>query len=105
VVPTGREIFIDVEPGIRIRFRRSEPPPPTSYAITLESLEDGGWATVCLWDNADSVDEHHEHRHTRTAGKQPAMIMYFDSPNEAMASAIRKAKREALEIVRQWRRS
>jgi hypothetical protein len=33
------------------------------------------------------------------------MIMDFDSPNEAMAAAIRKAKGEALEIVRQWRRS
>jgi hypothetical protein len=105
VVPTGREIFIDVEPGIRIRFRRSEPPPPVSYAITLESLEDGEWATVCLWDNADAVDEHHEHRHTRTDGKQPAMIMGFDSPNDAMAAAIRKAKADAPEIVRQWSES
>jgi hypothetical protein len=105
VVPTGREIFIDVELGIRIRFRRSEPPPPVSYAITLESLEDGEWTTVCLWDNADAVDEHHEHRHTRTDGKQPATIMSFDSPNDAMAAAIRKAKADAPEIVRQWSES
>jgi hypothetical protein len=105
VVPTRREVFIDVEPGIRIRFRRSEPPPPISYAITLESLENGGWATVCLWDKVDAVDEHHEHKHTRTDGKQPAMILDFDSSNEAMAAAIRRAKGEALEIVRQWRRS
>ena len=105
MVPTGREIFIDVEPGIRIRFRRSEPPPPVSYAITLESLEDGEWTTVCLWDNADAVDEYHEHQHTRMGGKQAATILRFESPNEAMAAAIRKAKREAPEIVRQWRRS
>jgi len=105
VVLTGREIFVDVEPGIRIRFRRSEPPPPATYAITLESLEDGDWTTVRLWDNADAVDEHHEHEHTRTGGKQPAAILDFDSPNVAMAAAIGKAKREALEIVRQWRES
>jgi quinol monooxygenase YgiN len=105
VVPTGREIFIDVEPGIRIRFRRSEPPPPVSYAIMLESLEEGEWTTVCLWDNADAVDEHHEHKHTRTAGKQAATILDFDSSNEAMAAAVRKAKGRALEIVRQWRES
>jgi quinol monooxygenase YgiN len=105
VIPTGREIFIDVEPGIRIRFRRSEPPPPVSYAITLESREDGEWMTVSLWDNADAVDEHHEHEHTKTEGKQAATILDFDSPNEAMAAAISKAKLEALEIVRQWRES
>jgi hypothetical protein len=69
----------------------------------LESLEDGEWTTVRLWDNADAVDEHHEHKHTRTSGKQVATILDFDSPNVAMAAAIRKAKREALEIVKQWR--
>ena len=105
MVPTRREVFIDVEPGIRIRFRRSEAPPPVSYAITLESLEDGEWTTVCLWDNADALDEHHEHEHTRAAGKLAATVLDFDSPNEAMAAAIRKAKLEAPKIVRQWRES
>lgn len=60
VVPTRREIFIDVAPDIRIRYRRSEPPPPVPYAITLEAFEGGDWTTVRLWDNADAVDEHHE---------------------------------------------
>ena len=32
-----REVFIDLEPGTRIRFRASEAPPPLSYTITLES--------------------------------------------------------------------
>jgi hypothetical protein len=105
MVQTEREIFIDIEPGMRIRFRRSQAPPPVFYAITLECQEGGGWATVRLWDNADAVDEHHEHLHTPTGGKQPPAILSFDSPNEAMAAAIRKAKAEASEIVRQWRRS
>lgn len=100
---TAREVFIDVEPGIRIRFRRSEAPPPVSYAITLESLEDGEWTTVRLWDNADAVDEHHEHEHKRSMGKQPPVVLDFNSVNEAMAAAISKAKAEAPEIVRQWR--
>ncbi len=73
--------------------------------ITLESLEDGEWTTVRLWDNADAVDEHHEHEHTKTGGKQAATILDCDSPNVAMAAAIRKAKGKALEIVRQWRES
>lgn len=76
-----------------------------SYAITLESLEDGAWATVRLWDNADAVDEHHDHEYTRHDGKQPPTLRRFKSSNEAMAAAIRTAKTEASEIVRQWRES
>lgn len=94
-----------MEPGIRIRYRRSEPPPPVSYAITLESLEGGEWTTVRLWDNSDAIDEHHEHKHTRTSGKQAPLLLDFGSVNEAMAAAIRKAKTEAPEIVRQWQGS
>lgn len=105
MAPTEREIFIDVEPDIRIRYRRSEPPPPVFYAITLESLEAGEWTTVRLWDNADAVDEHHEHEHTRAGGKQAPVVLEFSSSNEAMAAAIKKAKADALEIVRQWRES
>lgn len=105
MVPKEREIFIDVEPDIRIRYRRSEPPPPVSYAIVLESLENGEWTTVRLWDNADVVDEHHEHEYTRAGGKQAPDILDFSSSNEAMAAAIRKAKTETPAIVRQWRES
>ena len=100
---TEREVFIDLEPGIRIRFRRSEAPPPVSYAITLEVLESAEWTTVRLWDNADDVDEHHEHAYTREGGKQPPTILQSQSGNDAMAAAIRKAKTEAPEIVRRWR--
>jgi len=98
-----REIFIDIEPDIRIRFRRSEAPPPVSYAITLEYLFDGSWTTVRLWDNADDVGEHHEHEYTRATGKQSPEIHQFDSPNDAMAAAIGRAKSEAQKFVRQWR--
>lgn len=100
-----REVFIDLEPGTRIRFRRSEAPPPVSYAITLEILEDAEWTTVRLWDNADDIDEYHEHAYTREEGKQPPAILDFKSANDAMAAAIRKAKDEAEEIVRKWRES
>lgn len=100
-----REVFIDLESGLRIRFRRSEAPPPVSYAITLELLENDDWTTVRLWDNADDVGEHHEHTHTREGGKQPPTILDFESGNDAMAAAIRKAKDEAGEIVRRWRES
>jgi hypothetical protein len=100
---SGREVFIDLEPDLRIRFRRSDAPPPISYAITLESLEDGSWTVVRLWDNADGIDQHHEHEHTRAAGKQAPRVHEFATVNEAMAAAIRKAKMNGEEIVRQWR--
>jgi hypothetical protein len=60
---------------------------------------------VRLWDNADAVDEHHEHDYTRTGGKQAPVVLGFGSANEAMAAAIKKAKADAPEIVRQWRTS
>jgi hypothetical protein len=63
------------------------------------------WTTVRLWDNADVVDEHHEHEYTRAGGKQAPDILEFSSSNEAMAAAIRKAKTETPAIVRQWRES
>jgi len=100
-----REFFIDLEPDLRIRFRRSEPPPPLSYAITLELLQGGEWSTVRLWDNADGIDLHHEHAYTRGAGKLPPSVHDFRTPNDAMAAAITKAKLSATEIVRQWRTS
>jgi hypothetical protein len=102
---TEREVFIDLEPGMRIRFRRSEAPPPVRYAITLEVFEGDDWATACLWDNADDVNEHHEHAHTRKEGKRPPKILDFESTNDAMAAAIRKAKDEAEAIVQTWRKS
>jgi hypothetical protein len=89
----------------RINRACSEPPPPVSYAITLESLENGDWTSVRLWDNADAVDEHHEHEYTRAGGKQAPVVLDFSSSNEAMAAAIKKAKAGAREIVRQWRTS
>ncbi|HEX5762319.1 MAG TPA: hypothetical protein VFY04_04275 [Solirubrobacterales bacterium] len=73
-----------------------------SYAITLEFLEEGAWTTVRLWDNADGLDEHHEHQYTRTGGKQAPEIHEFDTANDAMATAITKAKSDAQVIVRQW---
>ena len=65
MVATNREVLIKVEAGIRVRYRRSEPPPPYTYAITLEAYEESFWKTVRLWDNADNVDEHHVHEYTR----------------------------------------
>lgn len=63
------------------------------------------WETVRLWDNADAIDEHHEHSYTRAGGKQAPAILAFDSANQAMAAAIHKAKFETEEIVRQWQAS
>jgi hypothetical protein len=105
VVATEREMVDRVEPGIRIRYRRSEPPCPYTYAIAVEVKEEGSWQTVRLWDNADDVNEHHVHEYTRQEGKQKPMIRRFDSINEAMAASHGEAREKAVEIVRQWRRS
>lgn len=105
MVPTEREIFIDVEPDVRIRYRRGEPPPPVSYAITLETFETGSGRQWASGTTPIAVDEHHEHAYTRAGGKQAPAVLGFSSSNEAMAAAIRKTKTEAPEIVRQWRAS
>ena len=89
--------------GARIRCRHSAPPPPYWYAITLELFDGGEWHTIRLWDNADELDEHHEHAYTRSGGKQGPRILGFASANRAMASAIAEAKERTEEIVRQWR--
>lgn len=103
MVESDREVFIDLELGVRIRYRRSEPPPPLSYAITLEVAVEGQWTTIRLWDNADAVTEHHEHEHTQAQGKQPPTILPFASVNSAMAAAIEKASGEWPAIMRRWR--
>ncbi|HEX4306450.1 MAG TPA: hypothetical protein VHZ54_10455 [Solirubrobacterales bacterium] len=98
-----REIFIDLTTDLRIRYRRSAPPPPVSYAITLEVLEDGRWETIRLWDNAHDPDEHHEHVYRRADGKQPAVLIPHATVNAAMADAIGSARRRGREHMRQWK--
>ncbi|HEY5942255.1 MAG TPA: hypothetical protein VIT89_05260 [Solirubrobacterales bacterium] len=105
MVATEREVLIRVEAGVRVRYRRSEPPPPYTYAITLEAEEKGIWQTVRLWDNADDVSEHHVHEYTRHEGKRSPVIFRFDSVNEAMAAANDEARARAREIVGEWRQS
>jgi hypothetical protein len=105
VVATPREVLDEIEPGTRVRYLRSEPPPPYTYAVTVEVKESGVWQTVRLWDNADDVDEHHVHRYTRQKGKQSPEILEFESINEAMAAAKKAAQEGWAEIVRQWRQS
>lgn len=100
-----REVLLEVEPDVQVRYIRSEAPPPVSYAVTLEVEVEGDWATVRLWDNSHALDEHHEHPYTREGGKQEPLVHEFASANQAMAAAIGKAKRNASEIVREWRGS
>jgi hypothetical protein len=68
----------------------------------LEVIVEGRWATVCLWDNADAVDDHHEHEYTRQDGKQQPTTLRFPSVNQAMAAAVAKARSEWRAILGRW---
>jgi hypothetical protein len=107
VAATDREVLYETDdPSIRVRWRRSEAPPPYTYAITVEAEEEGAaWTTVRLWDNADEVHEHHMHEYTRQEGKQSPVILKFNSINEAMAAANQEARQNAQKIVGKWRQS
>lgn len=105
VVATEREVIFDTDsPDIRVRWRRSQPPPPYTYAVTIEAEQEKGvWETVRLWDNADAVHEHHVHEYSHLEGKQKPTIRRFDSVNEAMTAAIAEARQDAVKIVREWK--
>jgi hypothetical protein len=106
VVATEREVVFEKEAGIRVRWCRSQAPPPVTYAVTVEAKEEEDiWTTVRLWANADDVHEHHVHEYTREEGKQKPMIRSFNSINEAMAVAIAEARGNAASIVNKWRQS
>jgi hypothetical protein len=97
-----REVFIDLEVGIRIRYSRSERP-PIRYAIVLETWIDGGWTAIRLWDNAHSVGEHHEHAYTSSDGKRDPIVHPFHSVNQAIAAAIARAAEDWPAILDSWR--
>lgn len=107
MVATQREVIYETDdPSIRVRYRRSEAPPPYTYAITVEAEEgEELWTTVRLWDNADDVHEHHVHEYTQGEGKQNPLIRAFNSINEAIATGISEARENPSDIVRQWRES
>lgn len=98
-----REVFIELATDARIRYCRSEHHErPIRYAITLESLLDGEWSTVCLWDNADAPSEHHEHRYNRASGKLAPRLLPHRSSNKAMNNAIDTATLDWRRIVARW---
>ncbi len=98
----ARETFLDLGADVRVRYRRSEPPPPLEYAITLETLIDRHWTTIALWDNADAPDEYHEHRYTRGQGKRPPSRLAYATTNAARAAAIQKAETQWQAILETW---
>jgi hypothetical protein len=97
-----RTIFIELAHDVRIRYCRTDQPPPVEYAITLELLRPDGWVTVRLWDNAHAPEEHHEHGYTRSGAKKAPMLLRFDSVNEAMAAAIEAAESNWRRFAAEW---
>ncbi len=98
-----REVFIDINPVVRIRYGRSELI-PIRYAIVLETHVDGAWTAIRLWDNAHYAEEHHEHEYTRGSGKHDPVVRRFMSINEAMADAMKRAAQDWPAILESWRR-
>ena len=96
-----REVFIDINPNIRIRYGRSERI-PIRYAISLEMRVEGNWTTIRLWDNAHEANEHHEHEYTRSKGKGDPAVHPFRLINEAMASAMTRAQQDWQAIRDRW---
>jgi hypothetical protein len=97
-----REVFIAINPTVRVRYGRSEQP-PLRYAIVLETLVGEEWTAIRLWDNAHFPDEHHEHEYTRSGGKQDPIVRTFTSINEAMADATRRASEGWPQMIERWR--
>lgn len=99
-----REIFIDLslDPGVRIRYSRSERR-PINYAIGLEAQLEGHWTTIRLWDNAHNVDQHHEHEYTSSQGKREPSVHPYTTVNQAMAAAMTRAAEDWLAILELWR--
>ena len=60
-------------------------------------------ATLHLWDNAHSTDEHHEHEYTSSQGKRDPTVHPFDSVNQAMAAAMTRATEDWPAILESWR--
>lgn len=101
-VPWPREVFVGLDLGVRIRYGRSERP-PIRYAIVLETQLDGHWTAIRLWDNAHSIDDHHEHEYTSSQGKRDSTVQPFTTVNQAMAGAMRRATEDWPAILEDWR--
>jgi hypothetical protein len=97
-----REIFIDINAEVRIRYGRSERI-PIRYAIMLETRVEDEWTAIHLWDNAHDADEHHEHEYTRSVGKGDPDVYTFRSINDAMAAAMTRAGQDWQAILDTWR--
>lgn len=100
--PWPREVFVDLDPDVRIRYGRSERL-PISYAIMLEAQIDGHWTAIRLWDNAHDADEHHEHEYTATEGKLDPAVRPFGTVNQAMAAAMTQAAEDWPTILENWK--
>jgi hypothetical protein len=100
--PWPRQVFIGLDLDVRIRYGRTERP-PISYAIMLETQLDGHWTAIRLWDNAHSIDEHHEHEYTSSQGKRDPTVQSFITVNRAMAAAMKRAIEDWPTILENWR--
>lgn len=89
----------DLADGVVIVYERSSTH-PMEYAITLRVRTEGRWHTMCLFDNAHAVEEHHEHRYVGDV-KQPPRIAKGPA-NVAMDRAMHTLITSWEEIVRAW---
>ena len=73
-----------------------------SYAVVVLALHEGEWHPVRVYDNAHG--RHEVHRHTLTAGKQPADTFHEGGPAEAMRAARDEVLAGYARMIEAWRR-
>jgi hypothetical protein len=80
-------------------YIETEGRPFTHYIAALQLLRQGGWYTICLFDNTHG--EHDMHRYTG-AIKQPAERFTTGPAQEVLPQAIRYLVEHWEAIARSW---
>jgi hypothetical protein len=92
------DLVLDVD--VRVHVER-EGRPLRQYAVMLQVMRDGHWATIRLYDNAHGQHEMHRYRLNE---KQPAETFHHGEPREACPAAILELKDQWQAIVEGWER-
>jgi hypothetical protein len=94
-----REWFKSLDPESRIAVT-VQGRPPRRYVVRLETLVEGSWQTVHLFDNAH--DRHDEHVYLSDE-KQTASEFFLGPVAQALPTAIELLDRRWAAIIQRWK--